>query len=105
MSRPHFEKMLYNQALTASLYYDAANWLGRPDFRRFAHTIVAFTRSTLRLQDGRYGAAVDADFEGEEGAYYLWNPVDIGELPDGARPIDFQGRVFLAGAPIGPAGV
>lgn len=103
MTRPHFEKMLYNQALSASLFYRAGNAWNRPDFIAFADQVVTFTQSTLTLPDGRLGAAVDAEHEGVEGGYYLW-PATGKPLPEGVRAVAIGDTVFFAGTPRGPEG-
>lgn len=82
MTKPHFEKMLYNQALTASLFADAANWLDQPDYRSFAQSIIQSTSSSMQLSDGRLAAAIDADHGGVEGGYYLWSPESLVIVPD-----------------------
>ncbi len=85
MSRPHFEKMLYNQALVVSLFADAANWLGEKRYARFARSIIEFAKKRLRLANGSYAAAVDADHDGREGGYYLWPESMSDNLPTGIR--------------------
>src|SRR5436190_12802539 len=69
---PHFEKMLYDNAQLLPLYARAARLFHRADFQAAAHGIVAFLERELKHPDGGYCAALDADSEGEEGRYYLW---------------------------------
>lgn len=90
MTRPHFEKMLYNQALVTYLFADAARWLARPDYQNFADAVIHFVRNFLQLEDGAYAAAIDADHAGREGGYYLWPdrvlravPRDVGRVTFG----------------------
>ena len=77
---PHFEKMLYDNALLLPLYARAARLFQRADFQAAAHGIVAFVERELRNPDGGYCAALDADSEGEEGRYYLWRAGDARAL-------------------------
>jgi uncharacterized protein YyaL (SSP411 family) len=104
-SRPHFEKMLYNQALMVSLYSDAARWLQRPQYREFADTIIRFVNATLRLPDGGFASAVDADHGGVEGAYYLWPQAAVADLPAGLIAVPFADDQWLVhGKPATDAG-
>jgi uncharacterized protein YyaL (SSP411 family) len=99
MTRPHFEKMLYNQALTVRLYSDAAKWLERPVYLEFAMAVIRFAREFLRLPDGRYAAAIDADHNGIEGGFYLWPLEAVADLPDGLSTISLgQDRHYPWGA-------
>ena len=102
MTRPHFEKMLYNQALTVSLFSDAANWLDKPDYRRYADSIIRFVDQAMQLEDGSYAAAVDADHEGREGGYYLWPASVLAEMPDDVSQVVFgDDDIYLYGPPLG----
>jgi uncharacterized protein YyaL (SSP411 family) len=94
MTRPHFEKMLYNQALTVSLYADAAIWLEIPAYKRYADSIIRFARQYMQLQDGTYAAAINADHEGQEGGYYLWPTEVIENLPRGLSKVPFGGGLY-----------
>ena len=98
MSRPHFEKMLYNQALTVRLFADAANWLEEPAYKHHAESIVDFVNQSMRLPDGTYAAAIDADYKGVEGGYYLWSEDLYEGLEDGVSRVAFgDGLVYLYG--------
>jgi len=100
MSRPHFEKMLYNQALTVHLFADAAKWLEKPEYADFANSIVNFAKTWLRLPNGAYAAAIDADHEGREGGYYLWPESILNDIPQGIEQVAFtEGLYFLYGDP------
>jgi len=101
MSRPHFEKMLYNQALSAKLFADAADWLENPGYRNHASSIADFVDRFLRLPDGTYAAAIDADHDGVEGGYYLWPEEIVAGMPHGTSSVPFgNGKVYIYGAPI-----
>ena len=102
MTRPHFEKMLYNQALSVSLFADAANWLEKPGYSQHADSIVRFTNRYMRLEDGGFAAAIDADHNGTEGAYYLWPKSTLNDLPTDISKVAFgDDRFFLYGPAMG----
>ncbi len=69
---PHFEKMLYDQALLLLAYTEAFQATGRPLFRETALEIAAYVMRDLSAPDGGFYGAEDADSEGEEGKFYLW---------------------------------
>jgi hypothetical protein len=70
---PHFEKMLYDNAQLLPLYAHAARRFGRPEFEQAARGIVAWAQREMRARDGGWYAALDADSEGVEGRYYVWD--------------------------------
>ncbi len=71
---PHFEKMLYSQALLARLYLRAATLLKRPDYRDVARDTLDFMLTSLAGHDGGFIASLSAvDDKGVEGGYYLWS--------------------------------
>jgi uncharacterized protein len=74
---PHFEKMLYDQALLALAYTEAFRLWGEPAFRRVAEEIFAYVLRDLRAPQGGFAAAEDADSEGEEGRFYLWTVDEV----------------------------
>ncbi len=69
---PHFEKMLYDNAQLISLYSDAFSASGEAGFGRVVRETVSFTIRELGAPNGLFRAALDADSEGEEGAFYTW---------------------------------
>jgi uncharacterized protein len=78
---PHFEKMLYTQALLVPLYLRAAEVLGRPDFRAVARDTLDFMLRGLNGTDGGLIASLSAvDGAGVEGGYYLWEPDELERL-------------------------
>ena len=74
---PHFEKMLYDQALIAGAALDVFRAGGDPAMREIAEEILAGVAAALTSPEGGFSAALDADSGGEEGRYYLWRPAEI----------------------------
>ncbi len=74
---PHFEKMLYDNALLADLYARAYERTGIEFYREVALETLAYMLTDLRDRDGGFYSAQDADVRGEEGAYYLWDYDEI----------------------------
>ncbi|MCU0611030.1 MAG: thioredoxin domain-containing protein [Candidatus Eisenbacteria bacterium] len=74
---PHFEKMLYDQALLIMAYTEAFQATGNSLFSDTAREIIAYVLRDLLLPEGAFASAEDADSEGEEGAFYLWTEEEI----------------------------
>jgi uncharacterized protein YyaL (SSP411 family) len=74
---PHFEKMLYDNALLASAYLHG--WLVTRDerYRRVVEETLDYLVREMRLPEGAFASAQDADTEGEEGLTYVWTPAEI----------------------------
>ena len=77
---PHFEKMLYDQALLALVYTEAFLATSDPRFRETAIDILTYMVRDLRLPEGAFSAAEDADSPGGEGAFYLWEGRELDEV-------------------------
>ena len=74
---PHFEKMLYDNALLASAYLHAWAVTGEPRYRRVVEETLDYLVRDMRLPEGGFASAQDADTEGEEGLTYVWTPEEI----------------------------
>jgi uncharacterized protein YyaL (SSP411 family) len=77
---PHFEKMLYDQALIATAYLDAFQILGRPADAETARGIFEYVARDLASSGGGFDSAEDADSEGVEGRFYVWTPSELVEV-------------------------
>jgi uncharacterized protein YyaL (SSP411 family) len=76
---PHFEKMLYDNAMLARVYLLAYRAFGRPDDARVARETLDYLLAEMTPEGGGFFAAQDADSAGEEGTFYVWNPKSLAE--------------------------
>ena len=74
---PHFEKMLYDNALLSSLYLEAYQATGRDSYRRVVTEVLDYVLREMTDRDGGFHSAEDADSEGVEGKYYVWTRDEI----------------------------
>jgi len=86
---PHFEKMLYDQALLARAYLHGWQITGRADYRQVLDETLGYVLSDLRDPAGGVRSAEDADSEGEEGLFYTWTTDELVAAlgPSGARVV------------------
>ena len=84
---PHFEKMLYDNALLARVYAHLWRRTGSALARRVAEQTCDWMLRELRTAEGGLAASLDADSEGEEGKFYVWTPAQLAEVlgPDDAE--------------------
>jgi len=104
---PHFEKMLYDNALLVRAFVDAYRITGSDDLREVAEDTLDYVAADLRTPEGGFFSARDADSEGEEGTFYVWSPeeIDAHLTPDDAAAFkrlydvtaggNFEGRNIL----------
>jgi len=74
---PHFEKMLYDNALLSQTYARAFQVTGEESYRSVAEETLAWMEREMLLPDGGFAAALDADTGSREGAYYTWTEAQV----------------------------
>ena len=97
---PHFEKMLYDNALLASTYLHAWVVTGREPYRGIVEETVAYMVRELALESGGLASAQDADTDGVEGLTYTWTPEEAdasGLRREALEPFE-HGRFIVRGA-------
>jgi uncharacterized protein YyaL (SSP411 family) len=77
---PHFEKMLYDNALLAGCYLDAFTATKNPFYAEVVRGTLDYVLRDMTAPEGGFYAAEDADSEGVEGKYYVWTPPEIAEV-------------------------
>ncbi|MFA9429889.1 thioredoxin domain-containing protein [Egicoccus sp. AB-alg2] len=98
---PHFEKMLYDNALLLSAYATAAALTGGPDLVRVTHSTATYLLAELRTAGGAFVAATDADSEGVEGRYFVWPYDELVEVIREADADPDRWAAFLGATPEG----
>jgi hypothetical protein len=91
---PHFEKMLYDNALLADAYLEGWHATGNEDYRRIVREIFAWVRRDMLDEAGAFHSTLDADSEGHEGRFYVWKPQEVMDIlgpAEGALINDYFG--------------
>ncbi len=76
---PHFEKMLYDNALLSSTFLEALQATGDPSFRQVARETLNYVLGRMTGTHGAFHSTEDADSEGVEGKYYVWSLPEVTE--------------------------
>ena len=97
---PHFEKMLYDNALLSRTYLEAAQLTKEPAYGRIATETLGYVLREMTSPEGGFYSATDADSEGVEGKFFVWTPAEIRN----AVPTDEDARRFCAYYDITPGG-
>lgn len=90
---PHFEKMLYDQAMSAMAYTEAYQATRKKDYGKTAREIFTYVMRDMTAPEGGFYSAEDADSEGEEGKFYLWTQEEVRQAL-GNEELDFVAEVF-----------
>ena len=77
---PHFEKMLYDNALLLQLVTEAWKETQEPLFKQRVEETIGFLIADMRTPDGAFASSYDADSEGEEGKFTVWTPAQVREV-------------------------
>ena len=96
---PHFEKMLYDNALLASAYLEGWQATGESFYRRVAGETLDYLLREMTSPEGGFHSATDADSEGEEGKFFVWTPEQVAEVLD-----EDEARAFNAFYDVTPEG-
>ena len=96
---PHFEKMLYDNALLARDYALAHRLTGGENHRRVAELTLDYLLREMRVEGGGFASAQDADSPGGEGAFFVWTPAELERLltPEQARAVALRFGVTAEG--------
>ena len=79
---PHFEKMLYDNALLSMLYSELFSITSIPNYSNVLEKILRYVQREMTSNDGAFYSSQDADSEGEEGKYYLWSYKELKTILD-----------------------
>lgn len=77
---PHFEKMLYDNAILTQSYLEAWKMTKRPLYRQVCESIIHYVLRDMRHSEGGFYSAEDADTEGEEGLFYSWTYEEVRDI-------------------------
>jgi uncharacterized protein YyaL (SSP411 family) len=90
---PHFEKMLYDQALLALAYIEAFQATGNEFYKNTANEIFTYVLRDLHAPNGAFYSAEDADSDGEEGKFYVWSFDELNSILE-KEDLDFAVKIF-----------
>ncbi|GIO26521.1 thioredoxin domain-containing protein [Ornithinibacillus bavariensis] len=96
---PHFEKMLYDNALLLMVYTESYQLTKNPFYKQIAKQIIEFVEREMTSKEGAFYSAIDADSEGVEGKYYVWENEEIYDILD-----EDLGEIFATAYGITPYG-
>ncbi|MBK7471430.1 MAG: thioredoxin domain-containing protein [Betaproteobacteria bacterium] len=96
---PHFEKMLYDNGPLLRLYAEAWQLTGEPLFREVCAMTAAWLMREMQADDGGYYSSIDADSEGEEGRFYVWQRDEVRQQLPPAEYAALAARYGLDGPP------
>lgn len=77
---PHFEKMLYDNAILLRVYLEAYQYTSKFLYKEIALSILHFIDKTMKGSEGQFFSALDADSDGKEGYYYTWSFDEVKQL-------------------------
>ncbi|WP_435010469.1 thioredoxin domain-containing protein [Tundrisphaera lichenicola] len=86
---PHFEKMLYDNALLSTVYLEAFQVTQDPEFAQVARETMDYILGRMTGEEGAFYSTEDADSEGEEGKFYVWNLAEVLEVLGPERGKEF----------------
>jgi uncharacterized protein YyaL (SSP411 family) len=89
---PHFEKMLYDQALLVIAYTEAYELTGKPLYKQVAEEVLEYVLRDMTTPEGGFYSAEDADSEGEEGLFYIWSTEELKSIV--GDDYDFVSKVW-----------
>jgi uncharacterized protein YyaL (SSP411 family) len=90
---PHFEKMIYDQAMLAMAYTEAYQATGEEVYEKTAREIFTYVLRDMTVPEGGFCSAEDADSEGEEGKFYLWTRDEVGQALSNEEA-NFVAKIF-----------
>ena len=90
---PHFEKMLYDQALLAIAYLETFHATSKEEYARTAREIFTYVLRDMTADDGGFYSAEDADSEGQEGKFYLWTSGELKQILT-SEETEFVSKVY-----------
>ncbi len=77
---PHFEKMLYDNALLSQVYLEAYQLTKNPLFKRICEEVLSYVATEMTSNNGGFYSSEDADSEGKEGIFYIWDYDELMEI-------------------------